>query len=460
MEVAFTACPYHMPQPTVTTTRDTGARVRFEDDGVVAESRGGTETLLEISLANRVPHFRECGGRGRCTTCRVHVFDGLSNLSEPTAREARIARERGWLPHIRLACQARVEGDVRVRRLIRSPADVSLVQTEKYATTPGREVEAAILVCDIRQFTPFADRHLSFDVVHVLNRFFSHLGEPILLNSGVIYQYVGDEIIGLFGLDGGTPAENALRAVRAGLGMLDALGALNATMMEEFGVELDVGLGGHLGTLVVGHIGHPSKRAFSAVGDAMNVASRIEASNRDLGTRFLVSEALYDALRVPLREGVHRSLQLRGKAVPQTVVEVLGLANFDADLLVQRTAHKLLGDSDRFGQIFYRKLFEAAPAAREMFEDVEAQKTMLTESLRLAVYGLSRFEQVAPGLAVLGASHRSYGVEPAHYDVFDAVFVEALREALGEDCTPAVEAAWQDATARITGAMKAGAAYS
>jgi class 3 adenylate cyclase/hemoglobin-like flavoprotein len=435
-------------------------RVTFEDDGVIATVDDPEATLLEVSVRHKVPHFRECGGRGRCTTCRVHVFDGLSNLSDRTAREAKIAEERRWLPHIRLACQARVRGDVRLRRLIRTPADVSIVQTERFQSEQARELELAILVCDIRQFTPFADRHLSFDVVHVLNRFFGLLGEPILLNNGIIYQYVGDEIIGLFGLDGGSAAQNALRAVRAGLGMLEALSVLNESIRDEFGVELEVGLGAHVGMLVVGNMGHPSKQAFSAIGDAMNVASRIEAANKALGTHFLVSETLYDYLPVPVREGQHEAVELKGKVGTRTVVEVLGFANFDADLVVQRTAQRLLGDAERFGEIFYRRLFEAAPVTRDMFDgEVGAQQNMLTQALRLAVYGLSRFDQVAPGLAVLGSSHRGYGVEAAHYDVFHTVFLETLREALGEAATPEVEAAWQEAVGRITTAMQAGAGY-
>ena len=146
--------------------------------------------------------------------------------------------------------------------------------------------------------------------------------------------------------------------------------------------------------------------------------------------------------------------------MPSRYVEVLGFARLDPDLVVQRTAHKLLGDADRFGALFYERLFEAAPSARDMFEgDVEAQQGMLTQTLRLAVYGLSRFAQIAPGLAVLGNSHRGYGVEAAHYDIFDAAFIETLHDALGDDCTPEVEVAWRDAIGRITAAMKAGAGY-
>lgn len=455
-------CPHAMAAASFSVPTPSPAKapmVTYEDDGVSACAVSEGQTLLEVSVTNRVPHFRECGGRGRCTTCRVHVFDGLQNLSERTARETRIAKERGWLPHVRLACQTHVHGDVRVRRLIRTPADVSLLQTETLHDEPGREVEVAILVCDIRQFTPFVDAHLSYDVVHLLNRFFNHLGEPILLNSGYIYQYVGDEMVGLFGLDGGSAAQNAMRAVRAGLGMLSALDELNVSIQEEFGVTLDVGIGVHMGPLVVGQVGHPSRKAFSAVGDAMNVASRIESATKELGARFLVSEAIYDQLAVPMREGLHEEVALKGKGGTHTLVELLGFVEPDADLLVQRTAHQLLGDADRFGQLFYERLFEMAPGTEALFGDVEAQQAMLTQTLRLAVYGLSRFESVAPGLAVLGARHTSYGIQAAHYDVFDQVFVATLRDALGEACTSEVEAAWIEAVGRITAAMKAGAGY-
>lgn len=429
----------------------------YPDDNVVARLDAPGPTILQVSIANRIPHIRECGGQGRCTTCRVRILDGVNHVSERTHREARIAEERGWDAFTRLACQTRATGDVSVRRLVRSPADVSLLQTDALQTEQGQEVPAAILMCDIRQFTPFVDGHLPYDVYHILNRFFGEIGEPILLNDGYIYQYIGDQIVGLFGLQGASAEEACLGAVRAGLGMIHALQALNEQVEEEFGVRLNIRVGAHYGPLIVGYMGHPTRRDFSVVGDAINVASRIESTNEVLGTTFLISEVLYDHLPVAVASGFRGDLALKGKAGRHTLVEVRGFAEPDLDLIVQETARRLLGDQERFAEVFYRRLFERAPGARALFKgDMKVQGRMLAHTLQMAVYGLSRFRSVMPGLVALGQSHAGYGVAPEHYDLFQQVFLDTTHELLGDRYDADVERAWSHAVGRICDVMRRG----
>lgn len=432
--------------------------VTFHGDGRTVPVADPGATLLETSVAARIPHFRECGGQGRCTTCRVRILDGLDHVSPRGPAEARLARERGWDDYTRLACQARVGGDVHVHRLIRSPVDISLLQVEALRSEPGKEVAAAILVCDIRQFTPFVDGNLPYDVFHILNRFFAELGEPILLNGGFIYQYVGDQIIGLFGLTGASAEQSCLGAVRAGLGMMHALGALNEQIRREFGIELGIRIGAHFGSLIVGTLGHPARREFSVIGDAINVASRIEGANEALGTTFLASEALFARLPHAVRAGLRARVGLKGKQGLHALVEVAGFREPDPELLVQYTARRLLSEGERFGQTFYARLFERAPAARALFSgDMEAQSRMIVQTLQMAVYGFSRFRDLVPGLVALGRSHVRYGVHAAHYAVFHDAFLDTVRTVLGDACTPDVEAAWGGAVDRILGAMSRGA---
>jgi ferredoxin len=165
----------------------------------------GEQSLLDISVANKIPHWRECGGNGRCTTCRVRVLHGSTNLSPRSKREDEVAEARGWDPSVRLACQTRLLGEATIERIVLRGADTSQLQLETVGGDAGEERMVALLFCDMRGFTRFAEAHSAFDVVHILNRFFASVGEPILVNGGIIYQYVGDEISGLFGLDGGSP---------------------------------------------------------------------------------------------------------------------------------------------------------------------------------------------------------------------------------------------------------------
>lgn len=426
----------------------------YPDDKIVVQLDKPGDTVLQVSVANKVPHLRECGGQGRCTTCRIRILDGISHVSERTAREARMAEERGWDRYTRLACQTRVTGDVAVQRLVRTAGEVSLLQADALQTEPGQEVLTAILICDIRQFTPFVDGNLPHDVYHILNRFFGEIGEPILLNNGYIYQYIGDQIIGLFGLQGGSAQEACRGAVRAGLGMISALRRLNEQIEEEFGVRLGIRIGAHYGPLVVGYMGHPTRLDFAVVGDAINVASRIESTNEILGTTFLASDVFYQHLNTELERGFQGDLVLKGKEGRHALVEVRGFAEPDGVLLVQNTARYLLGDQERFGDVFYRRLFEVAPGARALFSGhMDAQGRMLGHTLQMAVYGLSRFESMVPGLVALAQSHVGYGVVPEHFDLFRQVFLATTEEILGPRYNADVAQAWGEAIDRLCHVM-------
>ncbi|MEM8906552.1 MAG: adenylate/guanylate cyclase domain-containing protein [Bacteroidota bacterium] len=107
----------------------------------------------------------------------------------------------------------------------------------------------------------------NFDIAYFLNRFYTVLGDPILINNGIIYQYVGDEIIGIFGTVGGTKQKNCTDALRAAIGMQYALALLNKTELKDFEVELQMGIGINFGRAFIGHLGHPTHRQFSVIGD-------------------------------------------------------------------------------------------------------------------------------------------------------------------------------------------------
>jgi len=418
------------------------------------------ETILDLSVRQRIPHMQECGGNGRCTTCRVRILEGMNNVTPRTAAERRVARRRNWGASMRLACQTKVKGRVTLERMIRTSSEVSRLQLEKIAAGVAEERHLAILFCDMRNFTPFAERHLPYDVVHVLNRFFGVLGEPILMNDGVIYQYVGDEITGLFGLQTKDPEKACRAALRAALGMVSSLGALNKTLEEEFGVSLDVGIGLHYGPAVVGLLGHPSHRQFGVIGDAVNVASRIQARNRELGTKLLASQTLLQQLPPSaLTTGRRDRSPLKGKEEVLEIVEVQGFSAPDDLQLVQSSLGVLLSEEASFSRAFYQRLFEVAPAARQLFEatDMKVQGQLMTHMLKHAVYALSRPEDIQLGLREMGRRHHRYGVRPEHYPVVREVLIHTLEAALGEDWTAPVARAWTNIVQMVTDLMEEGA---
>ncbi len=412
-------------------------------------------TILDVSIAHKISHVRECGGNARCTTCRVRICDGIQNVSARTPREAEVAGALRWDGFTRLACQTRVNGDVTLERLVKSPADVSCLQVEEASIAPSQERTLAILVCDIRDFTPFVEAQLAYDVVHILNRYFKAVGDAILVNNGVIYQHVGDQVVGLFGIGGDSPEKNCLDTIRAGLGMLDALNELNAELSEEFGTTLEVGIGAHYGPLVAGMMGHPDHRQFTVVGDAINVASRIQDTNKTLGTKFLLSEALFN--QVPQAPVKARRTQavLKGKHGPFQLVEAVGFAAPDSALLVQSTIGILLQHQQRFTQDLYRRLFALAPSAERLFRgDMESQGQMLAHMMQFLVHAMSRPEIMTLGLRDLGRRHDGYGVAAEYYPAFRQAFLESVRGVLGERHTPQVEKAWADTIDMIIESMR------
>lgn len=417
------------------------------------------DSILTLARRQGIPLWSECGGKARCTTCRVRILDGVENVSPRTEAEERLAGLRNWDRSIRLACQTRVTGDVTLERLIRIGSDVSLLQVETLVAGRGDERSVAIVVCDVRNFTAFVEKHLSYDVVHILNKLFAALGEPIVLNNGVIYQYVGDEITGLFGLDRRAPADACRAAVRAGLGMIEALGQLNESLEVEFGVRLNVGIGIHYGPVIAGRIGHPSHQQFAVVGDTINVASRIQALNKTLGTTFLASESLVNTLpEGALSTGTKSSVPIQGREAPIVVYEIEGFTETDPVLVAQSTIETILARKEHFTESFYRRLFAKAPELRPLFpEDMEAQAAKLVQMLEVIVYALGRPGQLAMGLHSLAQRHVAYGVTADHYDLVRDPFVEAITEVLGEECTPEATNAWGSLVDTIVHVMKRGA---
>lgn len=284
------------------------------------------ETLLQTSLREAIPHAHACGGQARCSTCRVFVMSGIEYCSPPNDREQAMSERLHFGSQIRLACQTRVSGDVEIRRLVLDEEDEELTDQlgAKVAPAPvGEEKLLAILFADIRGFTSFAERLPPYDVVHVLNRYFHQVGQAITRCGGEINNYIGDGLMALFGLDGESDA--AMNAIRAGLDMLDAVERLRPYLENVYTQSFQIGIGVHLGEVVIGSIGHDQTRRMTAIGDAVNFASRIESANKQAGTRFLISEETFDEVKDRVQIGKTVELPLAGKTGCYTLYEVVGL---------------------------------------------------------------------------------------------------------------------------------------
>jgi adenylate cyclase len=298
--------------------------VVYEQEKVVEEEQVG-RTVLTISRTHGIPHTAACGGHARCSTCRVMVLRGPDNLSEPGEAEVRLTALKGLESDVRIACQARVCGPVTLRRLVHDECDIALAEAN-LPNSAGKEVALAILFSDIRSFTPFVETHLAYDVVHILNRYFRQMGEAVLRHGGYIDKYIGDGLMALFGMESNDPAQTCRQAVRAAVDMVAELPHLNDYLNRQFNTSLNFGVGVHFGEVILADVGHPKRMQLTAIGDAVNVASRIESATKEIGARLLVSEALARQIPGEFLPGRRLLKELKGKSEKQELIEVLGLA--------------------------------------------------------------------------------------------------------------------------------------
>lgn len=300
--------------------------ITYLPDNKSVEAEAG-ETILQTSLRVGIPHTHVCGGNARCSTCRVIILDGLENCSQRNSREQGLANRLHFTPQIRLACQTSITGDVTLRRLVLDAQDVELTSQltpDKTPISAGKEQKIAILFADIRKFTVFSESLPPYDVIHVLNRYFDQMGKVINRNGGYINNYMGDGLMALFGVN--HPEEATLRAVRAGLGMLEAVEQFRTYLENIYAMSFQIGVGVHYGEVVLGSIGAKDARRMTAIGDAVNLASRIEQANKEYGTHLLISEHAYAEVRQQARVGREfADTALKGKSGKYKLYEIVGL---------------------------------------------------------------------------------------------------------------------------------------
>jgi adenylate cyclase len=296
-----------------------GARiaVSYINGPTVAAQRG--LSLLDISRTNRVPHASVCGGRARCSTCRVRVLQGMESLPVASEAEAQVLRRVGSPVNVRLACQLRPVADLTVSTLLPAGLDARQnARIDKYLW--GVEQEVTILFCDLRGFTKMSEGRLSFDVVFILNQFLGRMAEAIEDTGGFVDKFMGDGIMAIFGMDAPV-ADGAGRAIAAARAMGGVLDSLNQSLREELPAPLSMGIGIHTGPVILGRIGaaHRTEAVarLTALGETVNVASRLESKTKDLGMQVAVSaRAMTAAGLEPGEKVVAQSVEIRGLSVP------------------------------------------------------------------------------------------------------------------------------------------------
>lgn len=276
-------------------------------------------SVLEIIRSAGIRHASVCGGRGRCSTCRVRIGSGRDALPPPSEQEqrvlARIGLESG---DVRLACQLRPSKDVTVTALLphEDPDNAGSIGD---GHQKGDELEVASLFVDLRGSTRLSEERLPFDVVFILNQFFAELSMALEETGGHYAQFNGDGLMALYGLNQ-PPAVACQQAIAGAAAMARRIDDLSDRLKGEIKEPLRIGIGIHFGEAIVGSMGPPRSPIVSALGDNINIAARLEQMTKDLGVRFCISARTLEIAGVPITDREIHALPVKGREQPVRVI--------------------------------------------------------------------------------------------------------------------------------------------
>lgn len=268
-------------------------------------------SVLEASLRHNLPHASVCGGRARCSTCRIRVISDSNALPVPSRREAFVLSRIGATdPSIRLACQLRPTEDLAFFQLF-VPHAMSANAHASHPQRIGQERYLVSMFVDMRGSTSLAEHRLPFDTVFIVNRFLNAVSQAIVACGGEPNQFAGDGELALFGLrtDRQTACRQALKAASMIAANIDEL---NQFFGDDLRQPIGFGIGIHAGDVIVGDIGYRDHMVFTALGDAVNVAARLQDMTKNLSCEVILSEE------------VCRTAGLADNALPRQEVAIRG----------------------------------------------------------------------------------------------------------------------------------------
>jgi adenylate cyclase len=279
-------------------------------------------SVLEASLRHNVPHASVCGGRARCSTCRIRVIGDCSALPEPSKREAFVLDRVGASdPSIRLACQLRPTEDLSFFQLF-MPHTMS---ADAHASQPQRVGQERYLVSmfvDMRGSTKLAEHRLPFDTVFIVNRFLGAVSQAVIECGGQPNQFVGDGELVLFGLRT-SPQVACREALKAAAMIATNIAELNQFLSHDLHEPIRFGLGIHGGEVIIGDIGYRDHMVFTALGDAVNVAARLQDMTKTLGCEAIFSEEVRITAGLAADSLPEQEVTIRGRSGPMTVRTVI-----------------------------------------------------------------------------------------------------------------------------------------
>jgi len=294
--------------------------------------------LVTVLTVGTVLFFRLAPGPGLAAlallaisiaVCAFVLF--LSNLLLPTA-----SLQLGLLISYLGVLGLRLTGEERDRtrlrqifgRYVSEEVVEKLLASGRQPDLGGEILTVTVLFSDIRNFTSMSESLNPHEVVEMLNTYFSRVCEPILAQGGTVDKFIGDAVMAVFG----SPApheDHARRALRAALAMAEKAREFQTWMERRFpnrGLsDFGIGIGVHTGEAVVGNIGSPQRFEFTAIGDTVNTASRLEGLSKELGWTIVASSRTIETAGPGVVTGGRKELKVKGRREAVAVAEVQSL---------------------------------------------------------------------------------------------------------------------------------------
>ena len=287
-------------------------------NGVTVKIPKGT-TILEASKSAGIPHKSVCGGRGRCTTCRIKVVSHEGNLPKAGVHELRAINKASLGDSIRLACQLQPNSDLTVTPLLDPKNEFDVVG--KAQELSGKEQETVILFVDLRNFTKLSEQNLPYDVVYILNKYYAACGQVIEENNGRLDKFIGDGVMAIFD-SLNTMEQNCKSALRSASQISEQISSLSLETDEEFAAELKCGMGIHAGQSIVGMMGYGEAVSRTAIGDNVNIASRLEQMTKQYKAELVISKFVADNAKLDISKLKTEKVEIRGRDEPLDVISI------------------------------------------------------------------------------------------------------------------------------------------
>lgn len=213
----------------------------------------------------------------------------------------------------------KLEAQRRLLERMVSPAILDQVDPKSFQIG-GKQVEVTALFADVRGFTAFSEKHTPEDLVAILNRYLAAAADAVLENEGTVDKFLGDAVMAWYNAPVLQP-DHTLRAVKSALALRDAIQKLHGELPEE--AHLSFGVGIHYGDAVIGWIGTEKRLEFTAIGDSVNTAKRIQENSAK--NQILMSRVAYDRVKDRVDARPFAPVTAKGKSQPLEVFEVMGL---------------------------------------------------------------------------------------------------------------------------------------